>query len=266
MSQRVVMDDTDFEQYSQNSVHFFSRTVPDLLSKAMENVRSTDTLVDIGCGDGHLVWALTNSGQIRAGVRVLGVDISPIRLQRFKTLTGFEAVLGDGQSVPSLPNEIAAVSLSTMVIEHVADDQGHADELARITRPGGWLYLSTVIRKPGAWYFRKAPDGRRVLDPTHLREYGSEAAVARLVEQAGFVIKERRLSRLVFPIAVPLIRWWHARWPIKDVQRLFLRPSTAWLESIGLPIPRYRSIEILAQKTSGVAGTATLKAHGGSPK
>ena len=127
--------------------------------------------------------------------------------------------------------------------------------MARIVRPGGLLYLTTVIRKRGAWYFRKAPDGRRVLDPTHLREYPSPGVVLRMVEAAGFVVREQRLTRLVFPIAHPLVRWLHARWPIRDVQRLFLKRSTGWLEWLALPIPRYRAIEIVAQRV----GSASLE-------
>ena len=241
------MTDIDFDQYSEQSVHFFSRRVPELLARSLELIGPEATLVDVGCGDGHIVWALSETGHIPTDSRVIGVDISPIRLRRFNSLTGFEGVMADGHHIPALATGSVDLAMSTMVIEHVPDDLGHVRELARITRPGGLLYLSTVIRKRGAWYFRKAPDGRRVLDPTHLREYPSVAAVIQLIEAGGFVVKQQRLTRLVFPIAHPLVRWLHARRPIQDVQRLFLGRSMGWLEALALPIPRYRSIEILAQ-------------------
>jgi SAM-dependent methyltransferase len=187
------------------------------------------------------------------GSRVIGVDISPIRLRRFSALTGFQGLLADGHHIPTLGNGSVDLALSTMVIEHVSDDVGYVGELARIIRPGGWLYLTTVIRKRGAWYFRKAPDGRRVLDPTHLREYSDADVVIRLIAAAGFVVTEQRLTRLVFPIAHPLIRWLHAKRPITDVQRLFLKRSTGWLEWLALPIPRYRAIELLAQRAVAAA-------------
>lgn len=244
------MTDIDFDQYSQQSVHFFSRKVPELLAHSLARIGPEATLVDVGCGDGHIVWALSQAGHIPAGSRVIGVDISPIRLRRFSALTNFESLMADGHHIPALASASVDLAMSTMVIEHVPDDLGHVLELARIIRPDGLLYLSTVIRKRGAWYFRKAPDGRRVLDPTHLREYPSVDAVIRLIEAGGFVIRQQRLTRLVFPIAHPLVRWWHARRPIPDVQRLFLRRSTAWLEALALPIPRYRSIEMVAQRVA----------------
>lgn len=238
------MTDIDFDQYSEQSVHFFSRQVPELLARSLELIGRDANLVDVGCGDGHLVWALSDSGHILPGSRVIGVDISPIRLRRFHSLTGLEGIKADGHLIPALDTGSVDLALSTMVIEHVPDDLGHIQELARITRPGGVLYLSTVIRKRWAWYFRKAPDGRRVLDPTHLREYPSVGDVIRLIESGGFVVREQRLTRLVFPLAHPFVRWLHARRPIKNVQRLFLNRATRWLEICALPIPRYRSIEI----------------------
>lgn len=242
------MSDVDFDQYSEQSVHFFSRKVPELLAGALERIGPEATLVAVGCGDGHLVWALSETGHIPPGIRVFGVDISPIRLRRFRLLTGFQGIMAEGHFIPSLETGSVDLALSTMVIEHIPDDLGHAHELARIVRPGGLIYLSTVIRKRGAWYFRKAPDGRCVLDPTHLREYPSVDVVIRMIEAAGFVVREQRLTRLVFPIAFPLVRWLNARRPIKDVQRLFLNRSTSWLEKLALPIPRYRAIEIGAQR------------------
>ena len=251
------MTDVDFDQYSEQSVHFFSRRVPELLARSIKLIGPGATLVDVGCGDGHLVWALSETGDISTGSRVFGVDISPIRLRRFLALTGFPGIVADGHRIPALETGSVDLALSTMVIEHVPDDLGHVHELARITRPGGMLYLSTVIRKRGAWYFRKAPDGRRVLDPTHLREYPSAAEVTRLIEAGGFVIRQQRLSRLVFPLAHPLVRWLHAQRPIKDVQRLFLKRFTGWLEILALPIPRYRAIEIVAQRMGDLSDTAS---------
>jgi len=243
-------DAVDFVDYSQRNIHFYSRHVPELLAQAMAAAGPGATLADIGCGDGHLVWALAQGGLLQ-GKRVYGVDLSPLRLQRFRALTGYEGLQAQPDGHTPLEGGALDLVLSTMVIEHVPDDQRHAHELARIVRPGGWIYLTTVIRKRGAWYFRKAPDGRRVLDPTHLREYPSVSHVTDLLVKAGFALRSQRLSRLFFPIAHPLVRLLHARRPIEDVQRFFLKPSTAWLERVALPIPRYRAIEILAERLPG---------------
>lgn len=241
------MTDNDFDQHTEMDIHFFSRKVPEMLAWSIAQGVDAPTLVDIGCGDGHLIWALTDTGHIPPGSKVFGVDISAIRLSRFSALTGFKGIMAEGHRVPALANDSIDLAISTMVIEHMPDDLGHAHELARILKPGGLLYMSTILRKRGAWYFRKAPDGRRVLDPTHLREYSSEVEVTQMLEAAGFAIRKLRLTRLIFPIAHPIVRWMHSKWPIKNVQKLFLMQIPGWLEKLALPIPRYRAIEIVAE-------------------
>lgn len=239
----------DFEKHAQQSVHFFSRSVPKRLREHLCRLQDRYRVVDVGCGDGQLVWSLLNSGALPDSANVVGVDISPIRVQRFKELTGRDAFLADGQDLGVLSTGSVDFCISTMVMEHVPSDQAYAGELARIVRAGGTLYLTTVLRKRGAWYFRKAPDGRRVLDPTHLREYPSPDPVIEVLVRAGFKVVDFGLERLFFPVSHPIVRWWNAILPIQDVQRLFLSQPWSSLERIALPIPRYRAIELVLERS-----------------
>jgi 2-polyprenyl-3-methyl-5-hydroxy-6-metoxy-1,4-benzoquinol methylase len=229
-------------------VHFFSRSVPKLLRRHLPGLEDRGRVVDVGCGDGQLVWSLLHSGVLPSSADVVGVDISPIRVQRFKALTGRNAVLADGQDLAVLKAASVDFCISTMVMEHVPSDRAYAGELARIVRAGGTLYLTTVLRKRGAWYFRKAPDGRRVLDPTHLREYASPDLVIEVLKDAGFKVVDFELERLLFPVVHPMVRWWNAVSPIPDVQRLFLSEPWSSLERFALPIPRYRAIELILER------------------
>jgi len=241
-------DVADFEKHAEQSVHFFSRSVPERLRKSLLRLEDCGRVVDVGCGDGQLVWSLLDSGALPSTASVVGVDISPIRVRRFKELTGRDAVLADGQDLSVLPTGTVDFCISTMVMEHVPSDQAYAAELARIIRAGGTLYLTTVLRKRGAWYFRKAPDGRRVLDPTHLREYASPETVIAVLVGAGFKVVDIGLERLLFPVLHPLVLWWNSIAPIPGVQRLFLSRPWSSLERIALPIPRYRAIELILER------------------
>lgn len=244
----AMSNSSDFEKHAQQSVHFFSRTVPRRLREHLLRLEDGCRVVDVGCGDGQLVWSLLHSGALPGSADVVGVDISPIRVQRFKELTGRDALLADGQDLGVLPTGSADFCISTMVMEHVPSEQAYARELARIVRPGGRLYLTTVLRKRGAWYFRKAPDGRRVLDPTHLREYASTEPVIEILVAAGFKVIDFGLERLRFPVAHPIVRSWNAIAPIRNVQQLFLRRPWSSLERLSLPIPRYRAIELVLER------------------
>jgi len=63
--------------------------------------------------------------------------------------------------------------VSSQVIEHLPDDRVLAPEIARLLKPGGWFYVSSVIRGPHAFWMYKgktpAPE-RWQPDPTHRRE------------------------------------------------------------------------------------------------
>jgi len=238
----------DFERHAEQFVHFFSRRVPRRLRATLTAMPNGSHLVDVGCGDGQLVWALMETKLLPDGSTVLGVDISPVRVERFQRLTNWPALLADGEKLTGIPDAVADLCISTMVVEHVPDDAAYAAALARIIKPGGTLYLTTVLRKKGAWYFRKAPDGRRVLDPTHVREYGSIRDVQSTLEAAGFRTLEVGLERLVFPVLVPAVRMWNGLRPIHDAQRFFLRQPWSTLERIGLPIPRYREIQLVLRR------------------
>lgn len=79
----------------------------------------------------------------------MGVDLSPVRVKRFMRLTGQPAILANGEKLVGVTDASVDLCISTMVMEHVPNDAADAEELARIVKPGGWLYLTTVLRKRG---------------------------------------------------------------------------------------------------------------------
>jgi SAM-dependent methyltransferase len=131
--------------------------------------------------------------------------------------------------------------ISTMVMEHVPDERAYLAEIGRILRPGGRAYMTTVFKKPWAWYFRKR-DGESVLDTSHLREYTDVDSVRRLVTDAGFsvVALERRL--LWFPLLDPLLfRLGHRMSSKHTLLRVLRAPK--------VPIPGYYSLELVVERT-----------------
>ena len=95
------MEDVDFDQYSEQSVHFFRREIPEQLSSSFKLFGPDSTDVDVGCGDDHIVWASSETSHTPSGCRVNGVDISPI-LKRFHSLTGFPGTLAECNRVSAL--------------------------------------------------------------------------------------------------------------------------------------------------------------------
>ena len=116
-------------------------------------------ILDAGCGTGEIASRLA---ELFPGARVLGVDIIDTHLEaarsRYRELAprlGFEH-----QSVFEL--QAADRSFDLTVCRHVLHSIPHADraiaELARVTRPGGYLHL--IPEDYGMLHFQRGP-----LDP-----------------------------------------------------------------------------------------------------
>lgn len=247
---------TDFDRYSRQAVHFFSLNVPHLLRSAIGDAPDGFTLADFGCGDGHLVFALKHHKLLDRAQDVVGIDLSPQRIARFEENTGCRGVVSDSQDVDSQLLNLFDLIICSMVIEHVDDDAVLLDQIRRKLKPDGALYVTTVFKKPGAWYFRRSPDGRWVLDATHTREYESREAFEQLVKDAGYTLEEVVVKRLCPPVLHPVLRLVNRVVPLRGINRIFLQGGPlSWLEKISVPIPRYREIQVLARPTHPTEGT-----------
>ena len=211
--------------------------VPVLLRTALSLVEG-QRFIDVGCGEGGLLDVVR--AEVGSSWEVTGFEISGTRGERARE-RGHHVLVSEDGRVP-LPDASADVVASTHVVEHVPDDAGYVREMARLTRPGGVVYLETPLKLKGAWYFRRNPEAGWVLDPTHLREYRSASEVHALLEQAGLEL----LAEDVTPISYPLVA-------AEDVLlRLLKRPQRTGrptgLRAARVNIPRYRQLAVLARK------------------
>ena len=111
-------------------------------------------IVDVGCGGGILSEAMA-----RKGAQVLGVDLAE-RSLKVAQLHAMEAgidnvryrevaaeVLADEQ-----PGQFDIVTCMEMV-EHVPDPAAIVAACAKLVKPGGWVFLSTLNRNPKSFLF-----------------------------------------------------------------------------------------------------------------
>lgn len=107
--------------------------------------------VDVGCGGGILSEALA-----RLGATVLGIDLSP-ELIDIAELHGLESGTGAEYRVVSAerlakekPAGFDFVTCMEM-LEHVPDPAAIVHACARLVKPGGTVFFSTLNRTPQAW-------------------------------------------------------------------------------------------------------------------
>ena len=154
-------------------------------------------VLDVGCGGGLLTEALAH-----AGAEVTGIDMAPgmIEVARLHAAEGGLAI--DYRTVAAedvahaTPQAFDLVTCMEM-LEHVPDPAAMTATLARVLRPGGALFVSTLNRNlksfllaiVGAEYLlnllpRGTHEYERLIRPAELARWGRAAGLT-LAELAG---------------------------------------------------------------------------------
>jgi SAM-dependent methyltransferase len=164
---------------------FYSLLADDTVAQLLDYGPLADrTVVDVGGGAGYFANA----------VRARGARYFLIEPDRRELAAQGEipagTIVGDGYWLP-LRDGAADVCFSSNVLEHVPDPGGLIDEMIRVTRPGGIIYVSFTN-----WL---SPWGGHETAPWHY--LGGEYAVRRYVRRHGRLPKNRYRHSL-FPVHV----------------------------------------------------------------
>ena len=227
------------ERYTETAIHFDIEELPPLLARWLP--AGPLTLADLGCGDGPLFAALSREGLIESSRPVYAVDLEAARLARASNrFPWIHTLVASADAVPDIPDTALDAVISTMVMEHVPDESTYLAEIRRMLRPGGRAYVTTVFKKPWAWYFRKR-NGESVLDTSHLREYTDLDRVRELLANADLRILALERSRMWFPLLDPVL--------FRVGHRLRSRPKLLrGLRAAKVPIPGYYVLELVVER------------------
>jgi 2-polyprenyl-6-hydroxyphenyl methylase/3-demethylubiquinone-9 3-methyltransferase len=108
-------------------------------------------VLDVGCGGGILSEAMA-----RLGARVTGIDLSepPLRVAELHLLeSGLSVSYQKGSAEDlsrTLPESFDVVTCMEL-LEHVPDPASTVAACARLVRPGGRVFFSTINRNPKAY-------------------------------------------------------------------------------------------------------------------
>jgi ubiquinone/menaquinone biosynthesis C-methylase UbiE len=165
-------------------------------------IRSTDTVVDIGCGDGGFINFCANQG-----AEVIFVDRNEDRVkateERVKPTAAhlYQAIVSDCDPIP-LEDGRADVLICTEVLEHVPDPDAFLAELVRVTRPGGQLLLTVPDSRSEQLVAATAPTAY-FQEPNHIRVFSADDFRA-LVYRAGLTIESQNFMGCFWSVYWPL--------------------------------------------------------------
>jgi SAM-dependent methyltransferase len=240
----------------EQSRYFLTEWMPPLLRQVAER-DPPRVLADLGAGDGGTLWPLDHAGLV--GETIYAVDISARHVALCERLSPkVRGLVSDVAHVDALPDASIDAVVSSQVIEHLPDDRVLAPEIARLLRPGGWFYVSSVIRGTRAFWFRKgkrpAPE-RWQLDPTHMREYESEEQFRAALEHPELELDVVRSAQLKFPLTDPLFRAAAvarliSREQLPEIYLRLPRALRSLRRAVAVPIPGYRWVEATGRKRS----------------
>jgi SAM-dependent methyltransferase len=240
----------------EHSRYFLTEWMPPLLRQTAER-SPPHVIADLGAGDGGTLWPLDRADL--AGETIYAVDISAEHVALCERLSPkVKGIVSDAANVEELGDASVDAVVSSQVIEHLPDDRALAPEIARLLRPGGWFYVSSVIRGPRAfWLYKGKPPApeRWQLDPTHMREYESEEHFRATLEHPELEFDVVRSSQLKFPLTDPLFRIAALAGLIKREQlpEIYLRLPRRLRNlrrTVAVPIPGYRWVEASGWKRS----------------
>lgn len=109
------------------------------------------TVLDVGCGGGVLAESMAERG-----ASVTGIDMgeAPLQVARLHLLESGLEVLYERIPVERLADERPAsfdVVTCMEMLEHVPDPASVVDACARLVRPGGTVFFSTINRNPKSY-------------------------------------------------------------------------------------------------------------------
>jgi 2-polyprenyl-6-hydroxyphenyl methylase / 3-demethylubiquinone-9 3-methyltransferase len=110
-------------------------------------------VLDVGCGGG-----LLSEGMAVRGAEVTGIDLSekPLGVARLHLLESGQKVdyrkISAEQMAAEMPGAFDAVTCLEM-LEHVPDPASIVASCARLVKPGGQVFFSTINRNPKAYLF-----------------------------------------------------------------------------------------------------------------
>jgi len=165
-------------------------------------IRASDTVIDIGCGDGGFIGFCAQQG-----AEVIFVDRDAEKVatteERIKPSAAhaYRAIVSNCDPVP-LEDGTGDIVMCTEVLEHVPDPAVFLQEIIRVAKPGGTLVITVPDSRSEIFVGATAP-AEYFQEPNHIRIFTADEFRA-LILEAGLQIESHQFKGCFWSMYWPL--------------------------------------------------------------
>ncbi len=110
-------------------------------------------VLDVGCGGGILCEALAQRGALVTGIDMGEGPLEVARLHALESQLQIDYQKSTAENFATLHSNTFDIVCCLEMLEHVPDPAKVIEACAALTKPGGYLYFSTINRNPKSWLF-----------------------------------------------------------------------------------------------------------------
>lgn len=111
------------------------------------------TVIDIGCGGGILSEAMAKRGAKVTGIDMGKAPLSVAKLHKLESGVDITYIHSTAESMAEQHPESFDIVTCLEMLEHVPDPASVIQACARLAKPGGHIYFSTINRNPKSFLF-----------------------------------------------------------------------------------------------------------------
>ncbi len=181
--------DPQAQAYLTSTVHASGQDLERARLLVHATIPPTATLLDVGCGAGHLSFALMSSfAQVIATDPLPGMLATVAAAASERGLTRIETLQGGAHALPFIDGRFCVVA-SRYSAHHWRDLPGAMRELRRVVKPRGYLLMIDQLGDESPLVDTHLQTMELLRDPSHVRNR-SATQWRELISRAGFQLLE----------------------------------------------------------------------------
>lgn len=152
------------------------------------------SLLDLGCGGGVLSESMAENGAHVTGIDLAEDSLEIAKLHLYESKHNINYINQSAEDFASQNENSFDVIVCMEMLEHVPDPQSIVNACAKILKPGGWLFLSTLNRSPESMvlgiFMAEHVMGLVPKGTHHYNQFIKPSELASGVEKSQLIVKD----------------------------------------------------------------------------